>query len=64
MNEDTNTQKILKELRVKKLSKSELAFKTRIHFYLIDTYLDALLKGGKIIKETNESGKYAYYKLK
>ena len=64
MIEDTNTQKILKELRIKKLSKSELVFKTRIHHYLIDTYLNALLKSERIIKETNESGKYSYYKLK
>ncbi len=64
MSDDTNIQKILKELRIKKLSKSELTFKTRIHFYLIDKYLDALLKSKKITKELNESGKYSYYKIK
>ena len=64
MSEDTNIQKILKELRIKKLSKSELTQKTRIHYYLIDKYLDALLKSKKIIEEKNESGKYSYYKLK
>ena len=62
--EDTNIQKIKKELRIKKLSKSELSFKTGIHYYLIDTYLDVLLKNKVIEKETNESGKYSYYKLK
>jgi len=64
MNEDTNIQKILKELRIKKLSKTDLALKTRIHYYLIDRYLNALLKSKKIIEEKNESGRYSYYKIK
>lgn len=62
--EKTNIKKIRECLKKGKLSKTEICNKTGIHWYLIDSYLDALIKNNIIIKETNNSGKYTWYRLK
>ncbi len=64
MIEKTNIEKIKKELKKGRLSKTEIGSRIGIHPYLLPLYLDALLKNNIIIEEKNKSGKYTYYKLK
>ena len=64
MIEETNIQKIKKELKKERLSKTELSQRTKIHYNVLPFYLDAMLKKEIIVEEKNKSGKHTYYKLR
>ena len=64
MIEKTNIQKIKKELKKERLSKTEISKRTGIHYQVIGFYLDAMLRAKEIIEEKNKSGKHTHYSLK